>query len=222
MAGPRPLFDYGATVLGKPFVALEKPANIRAAFDSICRELPKLVVCEQSLSEGPASSLLERLAEGLQTRRPPVLLVGNFPTDAGLSLPLQPRVLRAPTPVDRFDSVVMEMLGYKPRHARRHMVRLNFKEAGSGGNLLGTSFSVSSSGVLVESMKKLAPGLKLRLELMGVPELKGLEFPAVVLREEPAPEAGANTNARYYALQYENPDPFNIQQLVAYLTGQDA
>ena len=221
MTGPRPVFDYPNTVLGRPFIQLERPASIRLAFDSVCRELPKLVITEQALTEGPATFLLERLAEGLQTRRPPVLLLTNLTnTDAGISMPLQPRVLRIPTPVDRFDSVVMELLGYKPRHARRHPIRLHFKEAGTGGAMIGSSISISSSGALVETLKKLAPGLRLRVEVMGIPELKGLDFPGVVLREEPPP-AGASAQAKFYAVQYENPDPYNVQQLVAYLSAQD-
>jgi hypothetical protein len=222
MAGPKPVFDYATTVLGKPFVQLERTDSMRHAFDAICRDLPRLLVVEQSLKDGPATHLLERLASGLQTRRPQVLFLGSMPTDAAFSLPLQPRLLRVPTPIDRFDSVVMEMLGYKPRGSRRHMVRLTFKgDSSAAGTLIGTTISISSAGMLIESKKKLGNGLRLKLELMGLPELKGLEFPAVVLRSEETP-AGLPSTSFYYAVSFEDVDPFNIQQLIAYISDQDA
>ena len=211
----KPLLDYGKSVLSEPFVKLEKPPTMRHAFDAICRDLPKLVICELALEDGPVSSLLERVAEGLQTRRPPFLLIGNAGTDL-TELPLQPRLLRLPTPLDRFNSVVMEMLGYKPRSGRRHMLRLHFKEGSTdvGNSVLGSSMTISSKGMLLESKKKLAIGLALRLEVMGVPELKGLELKAKVLREEPPPAGQAGN---YYAVEFEKVDPYDIQRLTAYL-----
>lgn len=222
MAGPKPVFDYSQTVLGKPFIQLERPDTMRHAFDAVCRELPRLLITEDSLKDGPATHLLERLASGLQTRRPQVLYLGNMPTDASAALPLQPRLLRTPTPVDRFDSVVMEMLGYKPRNSRRHMVRLTFKgDSTAAGTLIGTTISISSVGMLIESKKKLGKGLRLKLELMGLPELKGVEFPSVVLRSEETPP-GLPSTSFYYAVSFEDVDPFNIQQLVAYISDQEA
>ena len=221
LSGPKPIFDYSQTVLSKPFIQLEQPDSMRHAFDAICRDLPRLVITEQTLKDGPATHLLEWLASGLQTRRPQVLFLGSMPTDAAIALPLQPRLLRTPTPVDRFDSVVMEMLGYKPRGSRRHMVRLTFKgDTTAAGSLIGTTISISSVGMLIESKKKLGKGLRLKLELMGLPELKGLEFPAVVLRSEETP-AGLPETSFYYAVSFEDADPFNIQQLVAYINDQE-
>jgi hypothetical protein len=211
----KPALEYGKSILAEPFIALEKPLNMRHAFDAICRDLPKLVICEMSLEDGPIRHLLDRVAEGVQTRRPPFLLVGNPGTDMA-DLPLQPRVLRLPTPLDRFNAVVMEMLGYKPRSGRRHMVRLHFKEGSSdaANSLLGSSVTISPKGMLLESKKKLAIGLSLRLEIMGVPDLKDLELRAKVLREEPP---APNQQGTCYAVEFENIDPFDVQRLTAYL-----
>jgi len=102
------------------------------------------------------------------------------------------------------------------------MVRLTFKgDTSAAGALIGTTISISSAGMLVESKKKLGSGLRLKLELMGLPELKGLEFPSVVLRNEETPP-GLPATSFYYAVSFEDADPFNIQQLVAYISDQDA
>ena len=213
LAGTPPLLDYQKSVLGQPAFSLEWTESDNVAFSSLCRRNFKLAVIEQC-RRFALPYFLERVRNGIKTQLPPFLVVVGASVRPP-SLPFPVHLHDALSGMEDFDRRVTELSGYRDRRARRHLVRVNFRDQATGA-LLGSSHNISAFGMLLELNKRVAIGAKIKTEFLGVSSLQGFALTGKVLREEshsPSPPSGG-----FYAVEFiHDPAEGTLERLGGYL-----
>jgi hypothetical protein len=111
----------------------------------------------------------------------------------------------------------MGITGYKPRLARRYDLRLEFQLARAGdGSFTGASADLSTTGMRMETAKRLAAGDRLTLRVLAVPELAEMIFKGEVVREVTSTNAGPG-GSNVYAIRFEALATADRLTLAAYL-----
>lgn len=197
---------WGKSCLARPEFEVHPVATHQEAFQALGTRTFDLCVLESPPSDTGLPSFLQylRSTDGMQTLKCVLVTKSENPDLEG---PPVVAVLRPPFTPQQFDETAAGLLGIPARGAMRHLVRPFYASEGISGKALGlgTTFLLTSKGMLVESSNSLPLNRELVWTFSGVPKLRWLAVRGTISKMD----VGAKgTGLRRYQVIFDtNPTP---------------
>jgi len=146
-----------------------------------------LLILEEWPGDVSLSDVLERMRLTMERSCPKGLIISSS-TDPSFSIPPVERVLVPPVKPELFNDAVASLLGLPTRTSSRYLVRVHLSVSShfENASIVATvaTVNLSSSGMLVESLKSLQIGKLYIWYFSGILDLRSMTIPGTIVREE--------------------------------------
>ncbi len=193
---------WGKTILARPDFKVQHCTHYDEAFHALLHQQYDLCVVEQAPDDHDLPRFLANASAAIKVPSLRWILVS--PLDPSkLPADMVHVLLHPPLSLEIFNEAAVFALHLQSRASRRYMVRIHLAADGPAGQPIGmaTSVTINAGGMLIESVGPVPIGKRLMWTFSGIPRLKGMPFPGVVLKEEQNPMGG---KLRLYIVKFDD------------------